>query len=224
MPALTPRSRISPILETPSPYMMSNSTCLKGGASLFFTTLTRVVLPTTSSRSLIAPMRRMARRTEAENFSALPPVVVSGEPYITPIFIRIWLMKITMVLDLLIEAVSLRSAWLIRRGCAHLPLELGLRHQRRHRVDHEHVDRAGTHQRVADFQRLLAGVGLRDQELIDIDAELAGIDRVERVFGVDEGADAALLLALGHRMQRQRGLAGRLRPIDFNHPAARQPA
>src|ERR1700722_3795983 len=161
MPALTPRSRISPILETPSPYMMSNSTCLNGGASLFFTTLTRVVLPTTSSRSLIAPMRRMSRRTEAENFNALPPVVVSGEPYITPIFIRIWLMKITMVLDLLIEAVSLRSAWLI--------------------------DRAGAHQRVANFQRLLAGVGLRDQEFVDIDAELAGIDRIKRMFGIDEG-------------------------------------
>ena len=65
MPALTPRSRISPILEMPSPYMMSNSTCLNGGASLFFTTLTRVWLPTTSSRSLIAPMRRMSSRTEA---------------------------------------------------------------------------------------------------------------------------------------------------------------
>jgi hypothetical protein len=47
----------------------------------------------------------------------LPPVVVSGEPYITPIFMRIWLMKITMVFDLEIEAVSLRSAWLIRRAC-----------------------------------------------------------------------------------------------------------
>jgi hypothetical protein len=52
-------------------------------------------------------------------------------PYITPIFMRIWLMKITMVLDLLIEAVSLRSAWLISRACrpgcavAHLAFELG---------------------------------------------------------------------------------------------------
>jgi len=64
-PALTPISTNSPIFEMPSPYMMSNSTCLKGGATLFFTTLTRVVLPTTSSRSLIAPMRRMSRRTEA---------------------------------------------------------------------------------------------------------------------------------------------------------------
>jgi hypothetical protein len=44
-------------------------------------------------------------------------VVVSGEPYITPIFMRIWLMKITIVFDLLIEAVSLRSAWLIKRAC-----------------------------------------------------------------------------------------------------------
>ena len=34
----------------------------------------------------------------------------------TPIFIRIWLMKMTRVRDLLIEAVSLRSAWLISRA------------------------------------------------------------------------------------------------------------
>ncbi len=47
----------------------------------------------------------------------MPPAVVSGEPYITPIFMRIWLMKMTMVLERLIEPVSLRSAWLIRRAC-----------------------------------------------------------------------------------------------------------
>src|SRR5690606_27631609 len=35
----------------------------------------------------------------------------------TPIFMRIWLMKITMQLARLIVAVSLRSAWLIRRAC-----------------------------------------------------------------------------------------------------------
>src|ERR1700704_6570047 len=73
MPALTPRSRISPILETPSPYMMSNSTCLNGGASLFLTTFTRVWLPTTSSRSLMAPMRRMSRRAGAWNLGAWAP-------------------------------------------------------------------------------------------------------------------------------------------------------
>jgi hypothetical protein len=67
-------------------------------------------------------------------------------------------------------------------------------------------------------------IGLRDQQLIDIDAELAGIDRIERVFGVDEGADAALLLGFGDRMQRQRGLAGRLRPvISTMRPFGRPP-
>ena len=35
----------------------------------------------------------------------------------TPIFMRIWLMKMTMQRDFEIEAVSLRSAWLISRAC-----------------------------------------------------------------------------------------------------------
>ena len=35
-----------------------------GGATLFFTTLTRVSLPTISSAFLMAPMRRISRRTE----------------------------------------------------------------------------------------------------------------------------------------------------------------
>ena len=48
---------------------------------------------------------------------ALPPVVVSGLPNMTPIFMRIWLMKITVEFDLETVPVSLRSAWLIRRAC-----------------------------------------------------------------------------------------------------------
>ena len=44
-------------------------------------------------------------------------MVVSGEPNITPIFIRIWLIKITIQLAFLMVAVSLRKAWLMRRAC-----------------------------------------------------------------------------------------------------------
>src|SRR5580704_4547273 len=44
------------------------------------------------------------------------------------------------------------------------------------------------------------------------------------MFGIDEGADAALLLGLGQAVQRQRGLARRFRPIDFDDAAARQAA
>ena len=48
----------------PLPYMMSNSACLNGGETLFFTTLTRVRLPTTSAPSFIDSMRRMSSRTD----------------------------------------------------------------------------------------------------------------------------------------------------------------
>ena len=45
-------------------------------------------------------------------------MVVSGLPNMTPIFMRIWLIKIRQVPDLAIVAVSLRSAWLISRACS----------------------------------------------------------------------------------------------------------
>ena len=107
---------------------------------------------------------------------------------------------------------------------AHLALDLGPRHQRGDRIDHQHVDRVRAHQRVDDLQRLLAGVGLRDDQLVDVDAELLGIGRIERVFGIDESGGAAGLLRLGDDMQRQRGLARAFRAVDLDHPAARQAA
>src|SRR5690606_787477 len=48
---------------------------------------------------------------------------------------------------------------------AHLALDLGLGRERGHRVDHHHVDRVRAHQHVGDLQRLLAGVGLGDQQV-----------------------------------------------------------
>jgi hypothetical protein len=107
---------------------------------------------------------------------------------------------------------------------AHVALELGLRRQRRDRVDDDDRDGAGADQRLGDLERLLAGVGLGDQELVDVDAELAGIDRVERVLGIDEGADTARLLLLGDDVQRERGLARALGPIDLDDPALGQAA
>ena len=62
---VTPMSMISPSRLMPSPYRMSNSAVLNGGATLFFTTLTLVSLPMASSPFLMVPMRRMSSRTEA---------------------------------------------------------------------------------------------------------------------------------------------------------------
>src|SRR5690606_33296994 len=63
--ASTPMSISSPSRLMPCPQRISVITCLKGGAILFLTTLIRVWLPMISSPFLIAPMRRMSRRTEA---------------------------------------------------------------------------------------------------------------------------------------------------------------
>ena len=44
-------------------------------------------------------------------------MVVSGDPNMTPIFSRSWLMKMPVVPELFMAPVILRSAWLIRRAC-----------------------------------------------------------------------------------------------------------
>ena len=110
------------------------------------------------------------------------------------------------------------------QAVAHLAFDFGARRQRCDRIDDQHIDGAGAHQRVGDFERLLAGIRLRDQQIFEIDAELAGIDRIERMLGIDEGADAALLLGFGDGLQRQRRLARAFRPIDLDDaPAGRPP-
>ena len=139
-------------------------------------------------------------------------------------------MKITMQRDFEIEAVSLRKR-LAHQPClaahlhvAHLALELGLGRQSGDRIDHQHIDRAGAHQSIGDLERLLAGVRLGDQQLLEIDAELPRIDRVERMLGIDEAANAAALLRLGDDVQSERGLARGFRAVNLDDAAARQPA
>ena len=107
---------------------------------------------------------------------------------------------------------------------AHFAFKLRLRHQGGDGIDNQHVNRARTHQSVGDLQSLLAGVRLRDQQLVDIDAEFAGVAGVEGVLGVDEGAGAAGFLGLGDHMQREGGFPRTFRSVNFNNPAAWQAA
>jgi len=106
----------------------------------------------------------------------------------------------------------------------HLALELRPRHQRRHGVDHDDVDRSRPDQGLRNLQRLLAEVGLRDQEVLDTDAQLPGVLRIERVLGVDERRQAAGGLCVGDDVQCERCLSGRLRAVDLDHPAAGHPS
>ena len=107
---------------------------------------------------------------------------------------------------------------------AHLALDLGARHEGRHGVDDDDVDAAGADQRLGDLERLLAGVGLADEQLVDVDAAGAGVARVERVLDVDERGDAARALGLGDDVLAERRLARRLRAEDLGDPAARDAA
>ena len=95
---------------------------------------------------------------------------------------------------------------------AHLALDLGLGHERRHRVDDHHRDRVRAHEHLGDLERLLAGVGLRHQQVVDVDAELARVVGVERVLGIDEGGDPALPLGVGDDVEGEGRLAGGFRP------------
>ena len=111
-----------------------------------------------------------------------------------------------------------------RQLVAHLAFDLRLGHERRDRIDDDDVDAARAHQHVGDLEALLAGVGLRDQQVADVDAELAGIDGIERVLGVDVGGGAAGLLHLCDDLQAQRRLARRFGTVDLDDAAARQAA
>ena len=107
---------------------------------------------------------------------------------------------------------------------AHLPLELDARGERRDRVHGDDVDRAGADQDVDDLERLFAVIRLGDHQLVGVDADLARVDGVERVLGVDEGADASARLGLGDDVVDERRLTRGLRAEDLHDAAPRHTA
>ena len=86
-------------------------------------------------------------------------------------------------------------------GIAHFAFEFGARHKRRNRIDDDDIDCATADEDFRDFQRLLAAVRLRDEEVIHIDAELARVVGVQCVFRIHEYRRSAKLLGFGDGMQ-----------------------
>ncbi len=135
-------------------------------------------------------------------------------------------MKTRQVFDFETMPVSLRSAWDMRRAWRPTwlspisPSSSARGNERRDRVDDDDVDRAGADEHLRDLEGLLAAVGLRDEEVVDVDAELPGVLRVERVLRVDERREAAELLRLGDDVERERRLARRLGAEDLDDAAA----
>ena len=129
--------------------------------------------------------------------SARPPGVVSGLPNITPIFSRSWLVKTSDVFERDTAPVSLRSAWLMSRAWMptnESPISPSISARGTSAATESTtttVDAAGADEGLGDLERLLAGVGLAHEQLVDVDAAGAGVARVERVLDVDERGDAA---------------------------------
>ena len=82
----------------------------------------------------------------------------------------------------------------------------------------------GADEHVGDLERLLAVVGLRDEQLVDVHAEVLGVQGVHGVLRVYERAHAAELLGLGDDVVDQRRLARGLRAEDLDDAAARHAA
>src|SRR5512133_1864780 len=107
---------------------------------------------------------------------------------------------------------------------AHLALDLGLRGQRRDRVDGDDVEGAGADQQLSDLERLLARVRLGDEQVVDVHPDVLRIGGVHRVLGVDERADAAAPLRLGYDVVDEGRLARGLGAEDLDDSAAWQAA
>ena len=107
---------------------------------------------------------------------------------------------------------------------AHLSFDLGSRHERGHRVHHDDVERAGTDEDLGDLERLLARIGLRHQQVFDIDAQLLRVPHVERVLGVDERRHAPILLRVRDDVQGEGRLSRGLRTEDLRDARPRDAA
>ena len=104
-------------------------------------------------------------------------------------------------------------------GVAHLPLQLGLGHEGRDGIDDQDVQGAAANEGFGDFEGLLAAVGLRDQQVVGIDADLAGVGHIEGVLGVDEGRQSVLFLRLGHDVQGKGRFSARFGAENLDHPS-----
>ncbi len=105
---------------------------------------------------------------------------------------------------------------------AHLAFDFRFRHQGRDGVQHDDINSAAANERFHNLQRLLACIRLRDIEVIDIYAEIFGIDRIERMLHVDKRRRTAELLRFSYDMQRNCGFTGGFRPVDLDNSAPGQ--
>ena len=147
----------------------------------------------------------------------------------TPIFSRSWFVKRQIVSVRFSVPASFRSAWLISRAwrptwLSPISPSISAFGVSAATESIATMSTAPADQELGDLERLLPRVGLRDEEIIDIDADVLGVRRVHRVLGIDERTDAATTLRFRDHVVDERRLARRLRAEDLDDPPAREAA
>ena len=104
---------------------------------------------------------------------------------------------------------------------SHLSFNLCLWSEGCNRVDDYDVDCAGTDEVVSDFESLLPVVRLRDEQSVEVYAEILCVTAIKGVLRIDDCCDSALFLSLGNRMDCEGCLTAGLRSVDFDDPSAR---
>ena len=101
----------------------------------------------------------------------------------TPIFSRSWFVKMQIVSVRLSVPASLRSAWLISRACrptCESPISPSISAFGVSAATESIATTSSAPERIeqlGDLERLLAGVGLRDEEVVDVDADPLRVGR-----------------------------------------------
>ena len=102
-------------------------------------------------------------------------------------------------------------------GVAHISLDLRLGNEGRHRVHNDNVYRPGTNHSLGDLQGLLPVVRLGYVEIVDVHADILGINRVQRMLRINKSRNSAPLLDLSHHVQGNRSLSAGLRTVHFDN-------
>ena len=107
------------------------------------------------------------------------------------------------------------------RQVSHLTFDLSTRGESRHRVDNDKVNRRGSHQLINNLQRHLTGVGLGDQQVLDINAQRSGINGIQGMLRIHKGRHTTTLLHFSNRVQGERGFTGTFWAVDLHHATLR---
>ena len=157
--------------------------------------------------------------------SAIPPLVVSGLPNMTPIFCRNWLVKIKQVLEVLTTPASLRKAWLMSRACrptwlSPISPSISARGTKAATESTTTTSNAPERTNASAISNACSPVsGWLRYRVVDVHADASSIGRVQGMFDVDKAAHAAGPLGFGNDMQTERGLTGAFGAVDFDDTA-----